>query len=269
MARPFILRSQPAEPFALPNDEVHVWYASRRCEASEVKKLSEYLDEAERGRAERFHFKEDGQGFIIARGLLRLLLSRYLKLSPERLRFDYNPYGKPAVAADSSGSDIRFNLSHKGGLILYAFCVGREIGIDVEQLRAELDILSIARSYFSDAEVARLGSLPAGMRRRGFFNAWARKEAYIKALGRGLSQPLNQFEVSLAPGEPARLLRAAHDDREVMRWRLLELPVGQEYAAAIAVEGFNWRDKQFVWKRGDVRPLPAEGVATLYFDDCD
>lgn len=261
-----ILKSEAAEPFTLEGDEVHVWYASQKCEASEVNKLLEYLDETERRRAEKFIFKKDCHGFIIARGLLRIILSRYLNLRPEQLRFNYNSYGKPAV--DSYGRDIRFNLSHAGDLILYAFSLGREVGVDVEQVKDELDILGVAKSFFSNAEVAMLASLPVDMRRRGFFNCWTRKEAYIKARGRGLSQPLNQFEVSLTPNEPARLLSTAHDALEATRWMLLELPLGDKYVAAIAVEGFDWRAKHYLWKRYKFWPFDVENIGTI-FDDCE
>nr|ASV46661.1 hypothetical protein [uncultured bacterium] len=139
-----------------------------------------------------------------------------------------------------AGRGIRFNVSHSGEMALYAFARGRELGVDVEEVRRMEDGLHIAERFFSQAEVAVFRSLPEEIRDDAFFNCWTRKEAYIKAVGEGLSFPLHVFDVSLAPGEPARLL-ASRDPQQAERWSLRGLPdPAPGYRAAIVVEGEGW-----------------------------
>lgn len=199
------------------------------------------LSADERERAERFHFRRDRDHFIAARGLLRLLLSRYLGLPPQQLSFSYSPYGKPSLAAERDRARLRFNVSHSQGIALYAFTLEREIGVDVEYIRQDVVGESVAEHFFSAQEVASLRSLPAEVQPQAFFNCWTRKEAFIKARGEGLSFPLDQFDVSLVPGEPAALISTRNDLLEASRWSLQTLPVEEGYVAALAVEGYNWR----------------------------
>jgi 4'-phosphopantetheinyl transferase len=199
--------------------------------------LNEILSPDERHRAARFHFAKDRNQFIEARAALRLLLSRYLELSPRELTFSFGSHGKPALAQELSNNGLRFNLSRRHGLALIAFTCDREIGVDVELIRADLSLFEVAEVSFSENELATWRTLPTSLQVQGFYNCWTRKEAYIKARGEGLSFPLKQFDVSLAPGEPARLIEVRGDASEAARWALHELPVSDEYVAALAVEG--------------------------------
>jgi 4'-phosphopantetheinyl transferase len=189
----------------------------------------------ERSRAGRFYFRHDRERFIVARGILREILGRYLSRAPESLSFSYSSYGKPALVSESGAEAIRFNISHSHGTALYVVTRGRELGVDLELIRDGLEIEQIAERFFSRAEVSALCALPTQIRRRAFFLCWTRKEAYIKARGEGLSLPLDQFEVSLVPGEPAALMSAQRD--EAFRWSLRELFPAADYAAALAIEG--------------------------------
>jgi 4'-phosphopantetheinyl transferase len=240
---------QPApEHLTLESDEVHVWRASLEQKASAVAEFRRLLAEDERCRADRFHFTRDRVHYVVARGILRTLLARYLNERPERLRFNYSAFGKPSLEEDSAGAlALRFNLSHSKDLALYAFTRGREIGVDVEHVRADVEGEDIARRFFSPAEISVLRSLPAEARPRAFFDCWTRKEAYIKAHGEGLSLPLDGFDVTLSPGEPARLLATRHDPAQAARWSLRELSPGEGYAAALAVEGDDWQVKCWQW----------------------
>jgi 4'-phosphopantetheinyl transferase len=199
------------------------------------------LSADEHERAERFRFRKDREHFIAARGLLRILLGRYLDLPPRQLSFSYSPYGKPQLAGVSGGAALRFNVSHSHGIALYAVALGREIGVDVEYIRREVVGESIAEHFFSAREVASLRALPAEMQPQAFFNCWTRKEAFIKAIGEGLSFPLDEFDVSLVPDEPAALLNTRNGPLEAARWSLQALPVDEGYVAALAVEGHEWR----------------------------
>ncbi len=125
-------------------------------------------------------------------------------------------------------------MSHSHGVALYAVTEGREIGIDVEQVRADFASDDIARRFFSTHEVGTLCELPEDDRVAAFFRCWTRKEAYIKATGRGMSQPLDGFDVTLGSGDEVALLRT--DDGSQERWRLVDIGVGTGYAGALAVE---------------------------------
>lgn len=235
----------PPAAAALGEGEVHVWRASLKGDASGVEALREILDAGERERADRYHFERDRERFVIARGVLRKLLARYLLRAPGQIEFTYSPYGKPAVAVAPDG--LSFNVSHSHEVALYAFTRGREVGLDVEFIREDFAGMEVAERFFSAREVAALRRLPPDSRTRAFFNCWTRKEAYIKARGEGLSHPLERFSVSLAPGEPAALLSAEDDPPEVTRWSLHELRPGPGYVAALALRGAPRRISLWQW----------------------
>ncbi|MDT7808173.1 MAG: 4-phosphopantetheinyl transferase [Acidobacteriota bacterium] len=221
----------------LSADEVHVWRASLMRREEEMMTLLRSLSEDELRRADRFRFPRDQARFIAARGVLREILGRYLRTSPERVRFGYNAYGKPELLDAEERERLRFNLSHAGSVALFAFASGREVGVDVETLRDDAACAEVAAEFFSRREVETLRALPAHARTRAFYNCWTRKEAYIKARGMGLSLPLDCFDVSLAPGEPAALLATRGTEPEAARWSLREIDVETTYVAAVAVEG--------------------------------
>jgi 4'-phosphopantetheinyl transferase len=205
------------------------------------------LSDAERAQADRFHFDSDRQRYILAHGVLRTILGNYLQTSPEDLRFDLNDFGKPSLAGGTAARHVQFNLSHSGDLVLVAVALDRAIGVDVELIRPELTGEDVARHYFSSREVADLRAVPAELRPYAFFTCWTRKEAYIKATGMGLSLPLDEFSVSLRPGEPARLIWAAGDAGAPQRWSLTALDPGDGYVGALAVDGAVETVEQVRW----------------------
>jgi len=233
--------SAPPSTLTLAGDEVHVWSVSLHQPSSQVHRLLSVLAADEQTRAERFRFQKDRDRFIVARSVLRLILGRYLNCDPERLVFHYNAYGKPALVPAESEETLHFNISHSAELALYAVNRGRKVGIDLEHLRSGVDIDCIAARFFSPGEVRALRALPVAVRHEAFFRCWTRKEAYIKARGEGLSLPLDQFEVTLTPGQPAALLSTAGDPPEASRWSLQDLTPTPGYVAALAVEGSDWR----------------------------
>lgn len=232
-----------AHPF-LSEDEVHVWRAEVDLPAERLQRLETLLSEEERERADRFLVAPPRRRFVVGRGLLRALLGAYLDADPARLRFTYGPHGKPALFDDSA---ISFNVSHSGDLVLGAFARRREVGVDVERFRPDFAGEEIAQRFFSPREVAALRALPAESRLDGFFACWARKEAYIKARGLGLSLPLDRFHVALDPQRPAALLGADDDPDAAARWSLCALAPGVGYAGALAVEGHRWRLRCWQW----------------------
>lgn len=194
------------------------------------------LAEDERTRANRFHFDQHRRHFVVARGFLRVLLARYLNTTPEAVRFAYGPYGKPILDRESS---LRFNASHSGDWAVYGFIRDHEVGIDVEQIKEDFGTEGIAERFFSPGEVQTLSALPEAEKAAAFFRCWTRKEAYIKAIGSGLSHPLDSFDVTLAPGQPAALSRVEE------LWSLFDLDVAPGYAGALAVESSGHRLHRF------------------------
>jgi len=230
----------PSEALVLGCDEVHVWRATLDQPPSQIQSLLHNLAADEQARAKRFYFERDRERFIVARGVLRAILSGYLNRVPESLSICYSSHGKPALAGKSDRDAIRFNVAHSHGVALYAVSRGREVGIDLERIRFDLAVAEIAERFFSRREVAMLRTLSIEAQFQAFFRCWTRKEAYIKALGQGLSLPLDQFDVSLAPGEPAALLGTQQYPSEASRWSLQELTPAPGYTAALAVEGHGW-----------------------------
>jgi 4'-phosphopantetheinyl transferase len=162
-------------------------------------------------------------------------------INASQLRFCKNDYGKPALDLDMPQDRIlNFNLSHSNEQVLLAFTTVRQIGVDIEYMRPDLDYQSLAEHYFSPLENQLLQGLPTSARLEAFYQCWTRKEAYIKARGKGLSIPLDSFDVSLQSDEPARLLNSREDPQEAARWRLCALHPDPNYAATLAVEGHGW-----------------------------
>ena len=237
----------PPATIILGGNEVHVWRASLDDSTQRRDSFLHTLAADERTRAERFYFQRDRDRFINAHGVLRDILGLYLNRAPKSLSFCYSSHGKPALACESGGDAIHFNMSHSHGVALYAVTRGREAGIDLEFIRCDLETEQIAERFFSRSEIATLRALPLGLRKYAFFLCWTRKEAYIKARGEGLSMPLDQFDVSLIPGEPAALLSTKPEADEALRWSLRGLTPACGYSAALAVEGRGWTLSCWQW----------------------
>lgn len=187
-------------------------------------------------RAERFRFERHARAFVLGRAALRALLGSYIGIAPADVGFVYGPQGKPALApllADGA-SGLRFNASNSGNLAACAFTRGCEIGVDVEQYRGVRDLEHIAHRFFSPEEAAEVLELPATDKEAGFFNCWTRKEAYIKAMGGGLSIPLDSFRVTLRPGVAARMVTLKGSADAARGWTLHDFTPPPGYAGAIA-----------------------------------
>jgi 4'-phosphopantetheinyl transferase len=243
--------AMPAGIPALLDDDVHVWRAPVGRWSERIDALRAILSCPEQERADRFHFAIDRARSIVGRGLLRLLLARATGKGPRELRFGEVGSGKPVLAGNADDSRLQFNVSHSGDLILIAITIARAVGVDVEQIRLGASARDVARS-FAASERDALAGLQPPILEEAFFACWTRKEAYIKARGDGLSLPLDSFEVSLLPGDVARLVATRPDAAEAARWTMRDLDVGPGYRAAVAVEGSGWRLR--TW---DVPSLPA------------
>jgi 4'-phosphopantetheinyl transferase len=221
----------PPDALNLQPHQVDIWRIHLDLGLDSVKAFESTLSADETQRASSFQFDKDCNRYIVAHFSLRDVLGRYLKAEPAKLEFSIDQYGKPALL----GHKLEFNLSHSGSFALVAVTQSRIIGVDVERMREGISSHSIARQYFSPAEVAEFDAVPIEQREVAFFTCWTRKEAFIKAKGLGLSLPLDSFDVSLTPNEPA-ILRAVRPPQEAAHWKLHSLDVAPRYAGAAAVE---------------------------------
>lgn len=222
---------------ALQENEIHLWRIPLDQPAHVSNHLKTTLSLDEMQRANRFYTQQLRDQWTIARGSLRRLLSLYLEVKPEDIRFSTNEYGKPAIERPAHGQRLQFNLSHSADIALYAFMYDRSIGVDVEQMRVDVDYEAVAQYHFSPVENQILCTIPQKKRLQAFYHCWTRKEAYIKARGAGLAISLDQFDVSFQPERPAALLASREDPYEVARWSFRDIQAGARYAGALVVEG--------------------------------
>ena len=227
----------------LERGEIHVWSVTLAPEASRVKALRQILTAEEQERVDRYRFDYLQRRGVVRRGRLRQLVGGYAGLEPTEVRFGYGEKGKPFLENDpASGPDqLHFNLSDSEDLAVYAFARGIEIGADVEVLRPMPDAESIAVSFFAAAERDVLHEVSAEEKAQAFFNCWTRKEAYIKAIGEGLSEPLDNFCVTLWPTLPCHFLHIGQCTEEAKAWTLTHFVPAPESVGALAVRHLEYR----------------------------
>lgn len=239
MITPFPPR--PVSPrLELPPGEIHVWYVPLDPPQERVEQLGRSLARDEWERANRYRFDHLTRQYVVGRGALRTLLAAYVGTRPELVRFTYGPRGKPFLDPSQSGEGagtLFFNLSNSKERALVGLARGLEIGVDLEYMKPMPDAVQISERFFSVPERDVLRRLPDERKPEGFFNCWTRKEAYIKAVGEGLAVPLDSFNVTLAPGEPARMLAIEGDAERATRWFYWHLRPAEDYIGAVAVEG--------------------------------
>jgi len=232
-------------PLELRDEEVQLWRVDLESIRSQELRWQELLSPDEKKRAARFHFSTDRQNFVAARAILRKLLAAYLADEPAKLSFSYSKKEKPFLSPPHAGSGITFNVSHSGGAALFGFARKRDIGVDIEHIRHDVDAEAIARRFFSSHEQKQLSALSGAKKIEAFFRCWTRKEAYIKATGDGLSLPLSQFDVSLEEESVDALVTTRMDPAEAKDWLLQEVAAGDGYVGAICARGRTWRLTQW------------------------
>lgn len=243
-------RFEPADshPAAPERGEIHVWTIPLDPPAAEVEALGRLLADDERARADRFRFDRHRRRYAVGRGALRTLLGRYLGVEPRAVGFRYGPNEKPYLEAGRAAGGLEFNLSNSDELAVVAFTAGIEVGADVERLRPMPDALDVAERFFSATERRVLSAVPEGDRERTFFRCWTRKEAYLKAVGTGITVPLDRFDVTLAAEDPPRILAMEGDPEKAAAWTLAHLEPQPGYLGALAIQarprrllGYRWR----------------------------
>ena len=219
---------------------MHVWIASVDAPTLHLDSLAAMLSPDERQRAASFHFEKHQRRYIAAHAALREILSLYLGKSAADVVFTWNGFGKPFLYDAEGKDELSFNLSHSGELALAAFVRARSIGADVEFMRPIRDFERIAADHFTPQECALLEQTPIASREHMFYTFWTRKEAYIKAIGKGLSIPLTSVDTSMPEGVAGRRIERAPDAPQVASWWLSDLVVPSGYAGALVVEeGFD------------------------------
>lgn len=239
-------------------DEVHVWQASLA--ASPFPDPSSVLSPEELGHANRFGNPARRAAFLLARATLRGVLAHESGLDAAALRFATGPHGKPFLIDPPTA--LRFNLSHSGEIVLCAVAWGRDVGVDVERVKPDIDHAALARRFFSPLENEQLSSLPPALQRAAFFATWTRKEAVVKAWGVGLSLPLDRFDVSVDPHRPAQLVGVRDGPRCGGHWSIHQLRIGCGYAAAVAVQGPLGTLIRRRWGHDGPEPAPQEGAGS-------
>jgi 4'-phosphopantetheinyl transferase len=243
----------PPERLSLASDQVHVWKAALDHPLETVESYRAILSSDERARADRFHFEKDRTAYTVARAALKKLLAGYLSAAPSTIEFEYSSHGKPYLNPAVNLRRISFNVSHSHQLALLAFAIDRQVGVDVERIRPDFGTLEIAQRFFSKTEVDVLLAQAPDRQAECFFNCWTRKEAYIKAIGEGLSCPLDRFDVTLAVDEPARLLATRAEAQDASRWSMHNLDTGPGYKAAVIAEGTDWQLECWQWSQTNAR----------------
>lgn len=227
-------------PRPLREGEVHIWRANLDVASHYLSRFLALLSVDEIERAGRFRFPMHRDRFVARRGILRTLLGQALERPPQTIRFTCSAYGKPHLY-QAPNSRLQFNLSHSEGLALIALTLGRDVGIDVERVTSTLRDDSVPEQFFHPREVALLRSLPQSDQAQAFLRCWVHKEAYIKALGKGLSLPLHSFDTSQAWSTSACCGHALDDPETAKVWTLRGLTPASGYTAALVAEGNNWK----------------------------
>lgn len=225
----------PAAPL-LREGEVHVWSAALDRFEPQLDLFWGTLNSEERRRAARFRFETHARRFVISHGILRDILSRYLKLNPQSIGFQTNAQGKPFLAWESARTPLQFNLSHSENRAACAVTGTSRIGLDIETVRAVPEMHSIAATHFSEEEQAALAGAIEQEKERQFARCWTRKEAYIKAIGAGLSLPLTSFSASQAGGGACPAVKTDTAGSGNQRWQLSDLPVLNDCVGAVVFE---------------------------------
>ncbi len=226
-------------PIALSGDRVDIWCIWFEDGSESILDYLDILSSEERKRAKRFHRKVDFHRFVVARYVLRTLLGGIVGAQPSSLEFSTNKYGKPKLlpklSLNQNSESINFNLSHAGEYGLVAISTAKKIGIDIERIREIDNIEELAKRSFSNDEYLQFITQPEFDRLNTFFRCWTRKEAFIKAIGKGLNQPLDSFSVSSSPDQEVKFL-SLPPGYQLKNWALYDIGINQHYRAALAID---------------------------------
>jgi len=231
----------------LGENDVHVWAFYLDVSPASLQRFESFLSLDERERASRFHFEQHRNRYVAGRGWLRELLGAYVDVSPDKIKFDYGLYGKPAFSQQSARKDIDFNLAHSDSFAVAGVTHTGPLGLDLERVRPLEDMGELVKRFFSQRESSLFEQLKREKQLSGFFNLWTRKEAWLKATGQGISHYLNQVEVSFLPEQSARLLKLPEGFPPAHEWSLHDLNPGCGLKGALAIAAKEARISCWQW----------------------
>jgi 4'-phosphopantetheinyl transferase len=221
----------------LDNTFVDVWRS--RIDLSDAK-INEYLgilSDDELKRAEQFTFPNKKDEYVVTRGLLRRALSLVLKQDPASFSFSYSESKKPYLTTEVDSQSLAFNVSHSHGQALVAISLNRKLGIDIEKIRPEVEYEKLAARFFSKAEHKALMQCAQAERVAAFFATWTRKEAFVKAVGKGIAFGLSEFDVNVDASEPPRMLHTRWDANDVKNWHMASIESVNSHMATVVADG--------------------------------
>ena len=218
-------------------DHAHVWKASLDYSESKVNLVIGFLSRDEVERANQFYFERDRMQFIMRRGILKQIIAKYLAIEPKNLLFEYNRFGKPFLNSDFLKHDLRFNMSHSKNIALYCISYQKDVGIDIEYIREDVEFQQIIHRFFSHKEKEFIQKITIDKRREAFFRIWTRKEAVLKALGKGISFPIQMVNVPYNRSNFIIRINNVDDQCKESSWYVQDLLPANNYIASIAIEG--------------------------------
>ncbi len=236
----------PDLPSILNPGSVHIWRISLNDSPERAYRFRNYLSEDEKLRADRCRSPHPQYQFVVTRGLLRKLLSRYLDVQPADLTFTTQSHGKPILVTPHL-FPIQFNVSHTRGMALIAVTIEQMVGIDVEWIDRKIQDHDIAERYFSSRESAYLSSLPPAERTRRFFSYWTCKEAYFKMLGKGITGGLAQCELFIQRDQPKVNISPVSQKEQKEEYSLYQLAVGEEHVGAMCLSCHSPQISYWTW----------------------
>lgn len=250
----------------ISENEIHLWVV-RDEEISDLQLLELYhgfLSKKESEQQKRFYFEKHRHQYLVTRALVRSVLSMYSsQLQPHQWQFDKNAYGKPSIA--NPGYDhLKFNLSHTENMVVLAIANSIELGVDVEWILRDNDILSIPDRFFSPQEVSQLQATDEADKRSRFFDFWTLKEAYIKACGKGLSIPLDKFSYIFTQSGDLSIEFAEDYDDSPRGWRFWQIIPNDTHKIALAVKNPEFTD-DYILSINNITPQQSYTAARFSF----
>lgn len=231
---------EPPENLNLTSGHIDIWRTSLDISTVKVKGYYELLDSEEKTRVNNYKSSKRSNEFIITRGVLRKTIADLFKVPPSSFQFKYTDKDKPFLKTDILGVPLSFNISHSSDHALIAMGFERKLGVDIERIRNNVDFKKLARRFFSKQESEALENYPDTSIPSAFFSCWSRKEAFVKALGDGISFGLSEFTVSIHPEQSEIKLETHYDPLATDDWCINNIPAGNEYAAAICSNRPNY-----------------------------
>lgn len=249
--------SPAVETMRLDPGHVHLWAVVLEEFVDEVLKFRDLLSPVEQTAAQKFRFDKDRNRYVIRHGILRLIMSRYLRQPPSEIEFQLGAYGKPELRGNGACIPLFFNTSHSADIAVCAITSACPIGVDVESMREIPEIEAVAHRFFLSGETRTLMDLPADSRVQAFYACWTRKEALLKATGKGIAEDLAKVEVTLAPQDEPRVVCVSGDPGAHEQWRLQPFSPALGYVGCLAYRNSvlalnSWRvAKSTLWRGWD------------------